>query len=124
MTKLQKKGIWYENKLRKHLRLVFDGTLRDHSWILSHSGYRQPDFVLEYPDRVLVLEAKLSFREGAIRKLRTVYGPLVSRLYPDKLVVLVQVTAFTRGRNTNLAFLDDLLNLEPQPAVHLWHWSP
>lgn len=53
----------------------------------------QPDAVMETPECIVVVEVKLRHHEGAWRKLRNVYQPVIQRLFPKLPVNVLEVTS-------------------------------
>jgi hypothetical protein len=97
-TTAQAKGLAYERKVAKAVAaLVPEGTqVRHGPWIeyVARSGrkrYAQPDLVLELPDRIVLVEVKLTHRLDISSKIRRFYRRLLRMLYPDREVYCAQV---------------------------------
>ena len=97
-TAAQRKGIAYERKVARALRLLVDGvavSYRHGPWIEYEAQgrvrYGQPDIVVEFGDRVLVVECKLTHRLDINSKIKRFYRRLLRMIYPGKEVHCAQV---------------------------------
>ena len=89
-------GIRYQNKALDELRTLSKfGEVLNSPWFCYHDSYGrhwcQPDALVELPDRVLIVEVKLSLRrlETAIVQLTKLYKPTVERFYGKPAALLV-----------------------------------
>lgn len=88
---------WVANEVEAHYK---DCEILKGPWISYANGrrdklyYAQPDIVI-VPKRgtIIVIEVKLTWKEAARSKLRTLYVPLIRKLYPRRKVCAVQVTS-------------------------------
>lgn len=97
-TTAQAKGIAYERKVAKAVKLMAsEGTQVLHGpWVeyVAKGGrarYAQPDLVLEFPDRIVLVEVKLTHRLDINSKIKRFYRRLLRMIYPEKEVYCVQV---------------------------------
>ena len=101
-TTAQAKGIAYERKVAAAISGMFtEGgvaatNVRIGPWIeyTARSGrprYAQPDVVIEFPDRVVLVEVKLTHRPDIDTKLHRFYRRLARMLYPETKVMCAQV---------------------------------
>lgn len=99
LTPAQRKGLLYEKRVHRELREVYTKCRHyEGPWIYWEDKWGpavcQPDHVIIPNDTdlpVVVAEMKLTWRPECERKLKRLYGPLVSRLVNDRPVRLVQV---------------------------------
>lgn len=113
------KGLAYERKVQRALRRSFPRAFCG-QWIVFEDangrGYAQPDaYALRHAD-ILLLEAKLSYRESAWEQMRRLYVPLLEFIYA-RPVTCVLVTKYSPAT--------------PEPRIHdlasavdgsVWHW--
>jgi hypothetical protein len=83
----------------------------------------QPDFLLLWPEKVLVVEAKLTRCADGLKQLLRLYKPLVELLFPGREVVLCQAFSnWAGGEAESITTLDSLLQARG-PYIDL-HWKP
>lgn len=96
-TTAQAKGITYERKVQRTIQHLVAGLATDIrigpwiEYVSDRTRYAQPDVVVEFPDRVLVVEIKLTHRTDIDTKLHRFYKRLVKKLFPGKRVICAQV---------------------------------
>lgn len=94
--------------------------LKLNPWFTDGIHFRSPDALILLPSRIIVLEAKLTFKVYGDSKLYYEYGPIVSAVF-NLPVTLVQVTSWPRKQKPDAELLDDVLAL-PVGGPFLWHW--
>lgn len=129
-TASQRKGLRYERKIEEDLKELYGDSLKCGPWIKftdrRGTGYAQPDFIVDLPDRVLIIECKLTYKPKAKDKLRRVYARLI-RMLNSKPRLCVQVCRGFGGwldPGTELTTLETLASIPFKDrdylVVHQW----
>ena len=84
-------------------------------------GYCQPDVILELPERVVVIEVKLSQTWYGDEQIRQLYLPVVEHFY-KKPVVPVQMFRNIRKRSEWGIFNVGELLTATEGRAWQWHW--
>jgi len=97
-TSAQAKGVAYERSVGRTVQLLMDGSkanVRLGPWIeyraRGRTRYAQPDIVIEFEDRVVLVEVKLTHRPDIDTKLHRFYRRLARMVYPKTVVRCAQV---------------------------------
>lgn len=93
LTPSQAAGIRFEKRVDLYLQVLaksLEAKLEHNPWFqyndLNGPHACSPDFILNFGDRVVVIEVKVTWLPSAISKLRNLYLPVVSRiLRPTKI---------------------------------------
>ena len=89
----------------------------------------QPDFLLETPDAILLCEIKLSHTLDAFWQLEHLYGPVVSQLFPEKLLRKIEITrsfdpAILFPKPMRLFFsFEQILRTPGNSAIEVLQWK-
>lgn len=127
-TAAQKRGITYERKIAKILREIYEpeAEVQHGPWLEFEDakgwGICQPDVLILPTDvakPLLLIEIKLTHKPEAEGKLRNVYKPLISKLYPTRKIRIVQV--YRRG-NSPHAHTDLRKLLEDHDGYTVSRW--
>lgn len=120
------KGMTYERGVKKHLdrilpKLFSSFLTYSGAWIhfidKTGHGYAQPDFIIELPTSVIIIEIKLTQTDNAERQTKLLYLPLVQNLIPNKPVFLLQVCKNLRyipKDGTLIKEIESILEREPE----------
>jgi len=81
-------GIRFEKKIKKYIDTCYqDAEILKGQWFqfedIRGRGFAQPDIILLSPESLIIVEVKLTWRPEVERKLRRLYGPLCSEIWPD-----------------------------------------
>lgn len=128
-TSAQAKGIAYERKVGKDLGYLVGGLaceVRSGPWIEYQSerrtGWAQPDHLLIFPDRVVCVECKLTYRPDIKTKLLKFYRRLLRKLFPDKEVLCAQVFRNNQSGSQLCPGLESLLtSWKPSSVLEVNH---
>ena len=121
-------GLRYEAHVLKQLAELYGEALVQKPWIAFKDfwgrGLAQPDGVLLYPDRGVVIEIKLSYKDAAEHKMRNIYGKLAQYIWPRSSWNYVQITKNLRlGLEAELVSLDRY-NETDLPEYVVTQWRP
>jgi len=101
------------------------GVLNLNQWILfsDETGihYAQPDAYLIVPERILLMEIKLTQTDTAKLQLLRLYLPLLQKIY-DMPVVCLQICKRLRYEPKKLVENPLELLASPGPGVYTWHY--
>lgn len=124
-------GRRYEKAVVKHIKswakVYQDCKIVPGQWLefqdaIGH-GYAQPDILLIYPDRIVVLECKLSQTESARGQVMGLYKPLLEQLM-GLPVFGVQVCKYLRGEQKNpIRDLESFAERKITEDFFCWHLS-
>lgn len=130
-TASQRKGLRYEKSVYEDLvELYPDADIRHGQWIRFKdrrgTGHAQPDVVALFPDRIVLVEVKFTYRPPAKDKLRRVYWRLL-RTLDHRPILCVQVCRGFGGNydgscvETTLSALSTL-PFKDKDYVVVHHW--
>ena len=126
------RGKTFERKVYNYIKKqqekgYIQATVLYGSWIEYQDknglGYAQPD-ILVFPtgtDYGVIIECKLTQTEEAISQLACLYKPLISHLFPERKVYLLQAFANIKQKINEVFSLIDFLRC-PKPNVNNWHF--
>ncbi len=126
----QKDGLAYEKKVGRTLKRMLrdeqlEGELRLSQWILfvddNGTGWAQPDAYILMPDRILLIECKLTQSDVATPQLLSLYLPLLRKIY-NLPIVCLQVCHNLRYVPKRLVEGPEELLANPGPGVFVWHY--
>lgn len=128
----RKAGLIYEKKVADRLKLLLeDYTVYHQPWIYYKDkrgdGWCSPDIVIltnsENPVNVIG-ECKLTVTRAAERKLRNIYLPTCSLIWPEKPFRLVQIAKNLRidWDDIMLDGLDDIFDPDAEWDFATWNW--
>lgn len=87
-------GIRYEQAGHEYLRGRVAG-YRSNPWIkyvdALGTRYCQPDGIVEFAERILLVEFKYQHTRDAWKQLRTLYEPIAKHLYPGLSVSVLEI---------------------------------
>lgn len=103
------------------------GVLRAGWWLRftdeGGPGWAQPDFFFHGPERIILLEAKLTETPAAWEQLHFLYRPLLQRVFPGVPVVSAQVcNTLARGREETIPVVTDLSAVHDGCVLHYLGW--
>lgn len=117
-----KRGLAYEQSVFELLEATFGNAFMPNPWLWfrDNRGYRrcQPDGLLFFPGRVVIVEVKLSHVAAAYWQLRRLYAPVIEHLCPQRKIELLEIT---RSYDPAVALpelvglVDDLFSIETSP---------
>ena len=119
------RGLSFQRRVRNYLRSAFVGraNVLDSPWIkysdVSGSHWCQPDFIIDAPDRVIVVEAKLTLRRlgQALVQLQSLYRPCVELVFDRPAVLCVAFHHWIHDVDTSAIPMVD----EPEELLYPWH---
>ncbi len=121
------KGIAYEKQVLKPLQKFFgpDTKVRHNEWLAFEDdngpGFALPDYFVLEPGLLWIFEVKYTHTLNAALQLQGLYGPLLTRLFPGRIVVKVEVCRnVTAGHPPVIYKLEEVFDREA--ALHVWHW--
>jgi hypothetical protein len=90
----------YEKKVLHELRNLALARIHYHQWIefldANGRGHAEPEAYIEFPERLLLFEMKLSGGPMARLQMEGLYKPLLEHIY-GKPVVCLLITKLVRG---------------------------
>lgn len=123
-------GIRFQQKVHEDLReLARYGELKPEIWIQYRDTYGihycSPDDVLVLPNRVMIVESKLSLRryETARTQLKALYKPVLEYIYQRPTILVLAFKHFCGNLQdlTLVPSLEDLLYERPGNEIFGWH---
>lgn len=140
-TAAQRAGKRYEKKVLRSLEKLFVNeefvSVRVAPWVgyiifsagLCDERFCQPDVILETPKEIFLCEIKLSHTLDAYWQLQSLYRPVVSKLYGERPVRLVEITrsfdpAVLFPSEMRLFFsIEHLMKTPASGAVEVLQWK-
>lgn len=110
----RKAGLIYENKVSKFLTEMYGSEKVDHCPWFKYTdkigtGFCSPDLLIRRDDYLIIGECKLNYKEGAGRKLKHIYLPVVRAVFPEDNIKLLQICKNLTGtfEDVLITALDD-----------------
>lgn len=126
---LKAKGKSFEKKVGRELKRLISPLepppeLRSEQWIAYQDrngpGWGQPDHYLVFPDRVLLIECKLTQRAQAIMQMRELYVPLLLHIYARPVTLIQACRNLSEAWKWRCKSPLELLEVDSDRA-YLWH---
>tara|TARA_R110000744_G_scaffold11669_5_gene35382 strand:- start:15408 stop:15935 length:528 start_codon:yes stop_codon:yes gene_type:complete len=101
-------GVVYEKKVADYLEIMYPNRMRHGQWFHFEddrgTGWCQTDILIlpETDEPLVIIEVKLTHKPGAKHKLKSLYQPIVHKVWPSHRIIRVQVC-----KNLTKTFDDD-----------------
>lgn len=125
MTAAQRKGIYYEKRVSRHLKRWAHEKgveLLVGQWIrfedVNGRGFAQPDAFTVLPTLVVVFEAKLTQADGAEAQCEQLYRPLLEYIYKRPVVTCQVFRNIRYSSSREVAHPNDLIG---RTGHWCWH---